>query len=102
MHLADIDAPIAMLGQVLDPVAMFGPPMETVDAGIMGVHAGEDGRPGGDTCCPRTICLAKGNAFTGQPVNIGGDHMVISPGRDGIKALLVGYDKDDIGFFGRH
>ena len=43
VHFADVHAPVAGLGQILHPVPVVGPVVKAVDAGAMGVHAGEHG-----------------------------------------------------------
>ncbi len=102
VHLADVDAPVAAVGQILHPVAMIGPVVEAVGPRVVGVHAGEDGGAAGNAGCARTIGLAERDALPGDAIHVWRDHVVVTPAGDGIEALLVGHDQDNVRFFWQH
>ena len=97
MHLADIDAAVAAVGQILYPIAVPGPLVKAIGPCIVGVHTGESGRPRSHASGPRTKGLAERSTRLGQTVHMRGDHMIAIPGANGIKALLVGHNKNDMG-----
>ncbi len=68
---------------------------------VCGVHAGEHCRAGRDAGRAGAEGLGKGHSFAGQAVHVGRDHVVIAPGSDRVKALLVGHDQDDVWLFGK-
>ena len=100
VHLADVDAEIAAVGQVLHPVAMLGPGIEAVRPGGVGVHPGEDGGARGHASGARTEGLPEGGTCRRQAVHGGGGHVIVAPGSDGVEALLVGHDEDDVRLLG--
>ena len=97
VHLAHVDAVIARVVEILDPVAMIGPVVEAVSAGVVPVHARKDRRARGHTRRARTKGVAEGQPLPDQPILRRRGHIVVSPGADGVEALLVGHDQDDIG-----
>jgi hypothetical protein len=102
VHFADIDAPVAVVGQVLHPIAVIAPVVEAVGPGIVAVHPREDGSPAGNAGRAGTIGLTEGDPFRGEAVQMGGDHLTVAPGSQGVKALLVGHNQNDVGTFGKH
>lgn len=48
------------------------------------------------TLLKRACSLRKGYPVPGQLVDVGGDHMVVSPRPNGIAPLLVGHNKYDV------
>ena len=63
----------------------------------MWIHTGKRGRTRGHAGRPRTVGVAKGESFGGKSIHRRRYHVVVAPGADGIKALLVGHDENDIG-----
>ena len=96
VHLADVDAVIPRVVEVLDPVAVIGPVVKAVHAGIVRVHTRENRRPRGNAGRARAKGIAKGKPLGGQAVHGRRDRVVVAPSADRIEALLVGHDQDDI------
>jgi len=66
-----------------------------------GVLAGEEGAPRGDATRSGGIVARKIGALIGQTVEIGGLNKRITIDAEGIPALLVGRDEEDVGFQNR-
>ena len=97
VHLAHIDAVISTFIEVLYPIAVVGPVVKTVGAGIVRIHAGKNRRPRCHAGRARTEGVAKRKPLSGQTIHRRRAHIIAAPSADGIKALLVSHDQDDIG-----
>ena len=102
VHLANVDAVIAALVEVMHPVAMCAPGVKRVYACVVWIHTGKHGRTRCNACSPRTVGVAKGKTFGGESIHRWRHHVIVTPSTDGIKALLVGHDKDDVGLRNRN
>ena len=96
MHLPDIDGVIAGGLEVLNPGVT---PSVSVLEDTVGVRieAREEARATRSAGGRRNKTVAKRDTLTDQPVQIRRIHVRKPDGVDGVKALLVGEDEDDIG-----
>jgi hypothetical protein len=97
MHFPDTGTMVTVIRQILDPCTVMSPVEKAVGSRIVGIHAGEHGCPGGHTGRPGTIGLAKGEPVPRKAVHVGCYHMPVPPSSDGIEALLIRHDENDIG-----
>ncbi len=96
VHLADVDTVVTSPGQQLHPrmaplVGVFE------DAGGVRVVTGKQAGPGGGARGGGDVTIGEGDPFVHQPVQVGGVHIRKAQSPDGVKALLVGDDEDDVG-----
>ena len=95
VHLADVDAVVAGGGQLLDP----GPaPLAAVAeyAGGVGIEAVEEAGTGGHAGGGGDVALVEADAFADQAVEVGRVDVGVPERGDGVVALLVGDDQDDV------
>ena len=97
VHLADVDAVITRVVEVLHPIAVIGPVVKAVHTGIVRVHTREDRRPRGNAGRARAKGIAEGKPLRGQAVHGRRNRVVVAPSADRVEALLVGHNEDDIG-----
>ena len=96
MHFPDIHTEVSVVGEIVNPIPVITPWVETVDTGRVWVHPRKDGHPRRDAGGPRTKRLAERNTFTRQAVHIRRNHMVIVPRPNRIKSLLIGHNQNDV------
>ena len=68
----------------------------------MSVIAGEQARAGRHAGCTCNMALRKVSSFFDQPVQVGRLHVRKSQASDGVIALLVSDDENDVWLFGTH
>ena len=63
----------------------------------MGVVTGEEACPGGSAGGSGDVTLSEADAFFDQLVEVGRDAVGVTQGCNGVMALLIGQDEEDVG-----
>ena len=101
MHLADIDGVVAAVAERFDPVGLVGGQLGFVAVDAVGVDvlARDDAIARRPADRAPGEGAAEGYAAGGEAVDMRGAHVVVAQSAEGVPALLVGDDEDDIGVF---
>ena len=95
VHLAHVHGAVAGVGQLLHPGVR--PALVVAEHAVgVGIQPGEQAGAGGCAGGCGHEHAAEGGAFAHEVVEVRGDHVGEAAGGDGVEALLVGDDEDDI------
>ena len=96
VHLADVDALVSAGRKVFDPrmVPLIG---VSQDTGRVRVVAREQTGPRWRTGRRRDVAVGERHTFIRQAINVRRIDIVVAMRGDGVEALLVGDDEDDVG-----
>ena len=101
VHLADVDAAVAAGRQVLDP-GVFPVVRVAMDAGGVGILPGEETGPGGGARRRAHEAVGKDGPLLRHPIQMRRVHVGKAERGDGVVALLIRDDQNDVGAIGGH